>query len=35
LNGVESLSNEVSKMLGAFIQTLNRKAGSKQLEARS
>ena len=35
LNGTESLSNEVSKMLGAFIQTLNRKAGSKQLEARS
>jgi four helix bundle protein len=29
LNGVESLSNEVSKMLGAFIQTFNRKAGSK------
>ncbi len=30
LNGAELLSNEVSKMLGAFIQTLNRKAGSKQ-----
>lgn len=35
LNGAESLSNEVSKMLGAFIQTLSRKAGNKQLEARS
>jgi four helix bundle protein len=35
LNGVESLSSEVSKMLGAFIQTLNRKAGSKQPVASS
>jgi four helix bundle protein len=35
LNGAEVLSNEISKRLGAFIQTLNRKAGSKQLEARS
>ena len=35
LNGAELLSNEVSKMLGAFIQTLNRKAGSKQPGARS
>jgi four helix bundle protein len=35
LNGTESLSNEVSKMLGAFIQTLNRKAGSRQPVARS
>jgi four helix bundle protein len=35
LNGADSLSNEVSKMLGAFIQTLNRKAGSKQPVARS
>jgi four helix bundle protein len=25
LNGTEVLSNEISKMLGAFIQTLNRK----------
>jgi four helix bundle protein len=35
LNGADSLSNEVSKMLGAFIQALNRKAGSKQPVARS
>jgi four helix bundle protein len=35
LSGAELLSNEISKMLGAFIQTLNHKAGSKQLEARS
>jgi four helix bundle protein len=35
LNGAGLLSNEVSKMLGAFIQTLNRKAGSKRLGARS
>ncbi len=35
LNGAELLSNEVSKILGAFIQTLNRKAGSKQQAARS
>ena len=32
LNGAELLSNEVSKMLGAFIQTLNRKAGGKRQE---
>jgi four helix bundle protein len=29
LTGAELLSNEVSKMLGAFIQTLSRKARSK------
>jgi four helix bundle protein len=35
LNETESLSNEISKMLGAFIQALSRKAGSKQPVARS
>jgi four helix bundle protein len=35
LNAVESLSNEVSKMLAAFIQKLNSKAATRQLEARS
>jgi len=35
LNEVESLSNEVSKMLRAFIQTLKSKATVDQLEARS
>jgi four helix bundle protein len=35
LNAVESLSNEVSKMLAAFIQKLNSKGTTKQLVARS
>jgi len=35
LNGTESLSIEVSKMLGAFIQSLSGKAGSKPPVARS
>jgi four helix bundle protein len=34
-NEAESLSNEVSKMLGSFIQTLNAGAKSGPLEARS
>jgi four helix bundle protein len=35
LNGAESLSNEVSKMLAAFIQKLNPKVTTKELAARS
>jgi four helix bundle protein len=35
LGQAESLSNEISKMLAAFIQTLNSAAGKKKLEARS
>ena len=35
LASVESLSNEVSKMLGAFIQTLSSKGKNERLAARS
>ena len=35
LNEVESLSNEVSKMLGSFIQTISTKTTSSNKEARS
>jgi len=35
LNAAEALSNEVSKMLGAFIQTLRSGTGNQKLVARS